>query len=214
MTGTICAAVLQTALLLLGADAAAVEKVEKKDTPAATAQSPKSQADAKQEKSGAKKAPADAKQEEPAEKKSAEKKSAEKESHDTYADAKQATEKSDKPMVVIVGADWCSPCQTMKKSILPQVREHGLLKKVAFAVINFDRQRGLAQKITGGGPIPQLIMFRRTKDGWAMKKLVGSQSVEAVEQFINDGLASNKSAETSDGESESAAPPETGEDES
>jgi thioredoxin-like negative regulator of GroEL len=127
--------------------------------------------------------------------------------NENYADAQKATVKSDKPMVVMVGADWCGPCQMMKKTILPQVREHGLFKKVAFAIVNFDRQRELAKKITGGGPIPQLIMFHKTKDGWATKKLVGSQSVEAVEQFIKEGLASNSDKKKTDEEDDSPAPP-------
>lgn len=152
MTATLCAAVVQTAILLTGAEASTVE-------------------------------------------------------HDTYNEAHRAVEKTGKPMVVMVGADWCQPCQTMKKTILPQVREHGVLKKVAFAIVNFDRDRELARKITGGGPIPQLVMFRKTKNGWASKKLVGSQSVEAVEQFIKDGLASKKK-KASDDESDSSAPPD------
>ena len=160
MTATLCAAVVQTAILLVGADVAVAEKDKDKET---------------------------------------------------YAEAHQATAKSDKPMVVMVAADWCQPCQTMKKTILPQVREGGLLKRVAFAVINFDRDRELARKITGGGPIPQLVMFRRTKNGWASKKLVGSQSVETVEQFIKDGLASKKAAPKPDEESESPAPPDASE---
>jgi thioredoxin-like negative regulator of GroEL len=160
MTATLCAAVVQTAILLVGADASA-DKI--------------------------------------------------KETKETYAEAHQAIVKSDKPMVVMVAADWCQPCQNMKKTILPQVRERGLLKKVAFAVINFDRDRELARKITGGGPIPQLVMFRKTKDGWASKKLIGSQSVETVEHFIKDGLASKKAAAKPDEESDSPAPPEASE---
>jgi thioredoxin-like negative regulator of GroEL len=109
----------------------------------------------------------------------------------TYAKARRAVEKTGKPIVVMVGTDWCSPCQMMKKTILPRVREHGLFRRVAFAVVNPDKDTELADQITGGGPIPQLVMFRKTPKGWVRKKLVGGQSVEAVEEFINDGLASD-----------------------
>lgn len=111
---------------------------------------------------------------------------------ETYEAAHQTTVETGKPMVVMVGTDWCGPCQAMKKTILPRVREHGLLRKVAFAMVNADRDHDLAEKLTGGGPVPQLVMFRKTADGWMRKKLVGSQSVETVEEFINDGLASDK----------------------
>jgi hypothetical protein len=55
-------------------------------------------------------------------------------------------------------------------------------------MVNPDRDRDLADQITGGGPIPQLVMFRRTADGWIRKKLIGGQSVETVEEFISEGL--------------------------
>ena len=109
----------------------------------------------------------------------------------TYAEAHRVTVATGKPMVVMIGTDWCSPCQMMKKTILPRVREHGVLRRVAFAVVNPDRETDLANEITGGGPIPQLVMFRKTSKGWVRRKLVGGQSVEDVEKFINDGLASD-----------------------
>ncbi len=111
---------------------------------------------------------------------------------ETYADARRTTTETGKPMVVMVSTDWCPPCQTMKKTILPRVRERGLLKKVAFAIVNPDRDRDLAEKLTGGGPIPQLVMFRKRGDGWVRKKLVGGQNVETVEQFIAEGLAQDE----------------------
>jgi hypothetical protein len=75
---------------------------------------------------------------------------------------------------------------------LPRVREHGLLRKVVFAMVNPDREGELANQITGGGPVPQLVMFRKTAKGWVRKKLIGGQSVETVEEFIKEGLASDK----------------------
>ena len=105
-------------------------------------------------------------------------------------------------MVVMVSTDWCPPCQMMKKTVMPRVRERGLLRKVAFAMVNPDRDGELAEQITGGGPIPQLVMFRRTTNGWIRKKLIGGQSVETVEEFISEGLtqdAADKKASTATG---------------
>jgi thioredoxin-like negative regulator of GroEL len=132
---------------------------------------------------------------------------------ETYVEAHRQTTENGKPMVVMVGTDWCGPCQMMKKTILPRVRELGLFRRVAFAVVNADRDRELAQSLTGGGPIPQLVMFRKTPDGWMRRKLVGGQSVEEVEKFINDGLAledadkdSKKKAASEEPTSESSKP--------
>ena len=120
----------------------------------------------------------------------------------SYAQAHQETIETGKPMVVMVGADWCGPCQTMKKQVLPEVRRHGVLKQVSFASVNTDREAALAKKITGGGPIPQLIMFRRTRTGWLRRKLLGRQSVKSVEKFINEGL-------TEDGDEHAAGETQT-----
>jgi len=116
----------------------------------------------------------------------------------TYAQAHKITAKTGKPMFIMVGTDWCGPCQQMKKNVLPEVRKHGMLKKVAFAMVNADREQALARKLTGGGPIPQLVMYRKTKDGWKRRKLVGGQSVETVEKFINQGLSMDKAEKKAD----------------
>jgi thioredoxin-like negative regulator of GroEL len=116
---------------------------------------------------------------------------------ETYSVAHRETLETGKPMVIMVGTDWCSPCQAMKKTILPRVRERGFFRKVAFAMVNADREGKLAQEITGGGPVPQLVMFRKTSNGWVRKKLVGSQSEESVEKFIDEGLEADKSEKNS-----------------
>jgi thioredoxin-like negative regulator of GroEL len=108
---------------------------------------------------------------------------------ENYTEAHRVTLKSGKPLVVMVGADWCGPCQNMRRTILPRVREHGLFRKVAFAHVNVDKEKELAKELTGGGAVPQLVMYRKTKDGWSRRKMIGSHSVEEVEKFINEGLA-------------------------
>jgi thioredoxin-like negative regulator of GroEL len=113
----------------------------------------------------------------------------ESEAEETYVAAHRVTVETGKPLVVMVGADWCGPCQNMRRTILPRVRKDGLFRKVAFAHVNVDRDRELAKELTGGGAVPQLVMFRKTKDGWVRKIMIGSHTVEEVEEFINEGLA-------------------------
>ena len=110
---------------------------------------------------------------------------------ETYTEARRQISETGRPMVVMVSTDWCGPCQAMKRNILPKLRERGLFKKVAFAQVNADRDSELAKELTGGGPVPQLVMYRKTENGWLRRKLIGGQSVEKVEQFIKEGLASD-----------------------
>jgi thioredoxin-like negative regulator of GroEL len=114
------------------------------------------------------------------------------ESADTYAEARRQTTETGQPMVVMVGTDWCGPCQTMKRTILPKLRERGLFKRVSFACVNADQDSKLAKELTGGGPVPQLVVYRKTERGWLRHKLIGGQSVEKVEQFIKEELAQNE----------------------
>jgi len=117
------------------------------------------------------------------------------ESVETYAEAHKVMSETGRPMVVMVGTDWCGPCQKMEKTVLPEVRRRGLLGRVAFALVNADREQKLAGKLIGRGPVPQLIMFHRTDKGWRKKKLVGGQSVETVESFIRTAGLSEEAAE-------------------
>jgi thioredoxin-like negative regulator of GroEL len=120
---------------------------------------------------------------------------------ETYSDAHQASMKTGKPMLVMVSTEWCPACQVMKRRILPQIRERGLFSRVAFATVNPDQEGELSRKLIGNGPIPEMVLFRKTPRGWIRRVLVGSQSVEAVEQFINqDSVADDdpNSAATSE----------------
>ena len=107
---------------------------------------------------------------------------------ENYADAHRKTTKTGRPMVVLVGADWCPACKTMEKKVIPQVKRRGVLRRVAFAIVNLDRERRLGRQLTRGGPIPQLIMYRRTGSGWKRRTLIGGQSVDKVASFIDEGV--------------------------
>ena len=113
---------------------------------------------------------------------------------DSYTDAHQASVKTGKPMLVMVSTDWCPACQVMKKRIMPQVRERGLLSRISFATVDPDQEGELAHQLIGSGPIPELVMYRKTPRGWIRRVLIGAQSVEGVEQFINQGSVADDDA--------------------
>jgi thiol-disulfide isomerase/thioredoxin len=102
----------------------------------------------------------------------------------TYTAAYKEALQTGKPIVVLVGADWCPACQSMKTSVIPSLAAQGGLKDVSFAVVNTDRQGELAKQMLTGNSIPQLVMYEQTESGWKIKRLVGGQSVSSVEQFI------------------------------
>jgi thiol-disulfide isomerase/thioredoxin len=103
----------------------------------------------------------------------------------TYPAAYQRTTETGRPLVVLVGADWCPACVQMKNNVIPQLEKQGGLEKVNFCAINTDKDQELAKKLMRGGSIPQLIMFRRTRRGWVRKQLNGAQSVTETQTFVS-----------------------------
>jgi thiol-disulfide isomerase/thioredoxin len=94
-----------------------------------------------------------------------------------YGDAYREAEKTGKPLVILVGADWCPGCNTMKHSVIPALKQEGELAKVSFATVNTDSERELASKLMQGGSIPQLIVYKKTESGWEREQVTGARSV-------------------------------------
>jgi thioredoxin-like negative regulator of GroEL len=101
-----------------------------------------------------------------------------------------ATADEGRPLVVLVGADWCPACQRMKQAVMPELQQRGSLAHVAFAVVNTDREGALASQLMEGSSIPQLVMYVKTGAGWSRRQLTGAQSVTDVEGFVSSGLSS------------------------
>jgi thioredoxin-like negative regulator of GroEL len=101
-----------------------------------------------------------------------------------YSKAYQQTVESGRPLVVLIGADWCPGCRQMKFSSIPQVEKSGGLKKVAFAYVNTDQESELAGKLMRGSSIPQLVMFRKSGEKWERQQLTGAQSASAIQAFL------------------------------
>lgn len=105
--------------------------------------------------------------------------------HD-YATAYQQTVETGRPLVVLVGADWCPACRQMKTGSIPELEKSGGLKKVAFAYVNTDHQGDLAGKLMTGGMIPQLVMYQKNAaGGWTRQQLNGAHSATDIEAFLN-----------------------------
>ena len=106
----------------------------------------------------------------------------------TYTEAYAQSQADDKPLVVLVGAEWCPACVTMKKSTIPQLAQNGIFKNVAFTMVDTDQHSEIAKQVMEGGSIPQLIMFHKTSDGWKRERLTGGQSASAILSFLRRGV--------------------------
>lgn len=98
-----------------------------------------------------------------------------------------------RPLVVLLGAKWCSACLQMKDSVLPRVAKAGGLDNVEFAYIDSDGQADLAARMSRGQSIPQLIRFEKTETGWDSQVLLGAKSPKEVRSFVDAGLPAETS---------------------
>lgn len=101
-----------------------------------------------------------------------------------YATAYKEMTETGRPLVVLIGADWCPGCRVMKQAAMPELEKQGGLSNVAYAYVNADHQSKLAGKLMQGTSIPQLILYHKTPSGWQRQQLTGAQSVTDIEAFL------------------------------
>lgn len=111
----------------------------------------------------------------------------------SYAAAYRDFHEQGRPLVVLVGADWCPACRTMKSARIPEAFRRGTLADVSFAIVDVDETRSLANKLMRGNSIPQLIMFYKDEQGATKRvQLTGAQDAEQIQRFV--GLAVQRPA--------------------
>jgi thiol-disulfide isomerase/thioredoxin len=113
-----------------------------------------------------------------------------------YKQAYNQAQETGQPLVVLVGADWCPGCQTMKNAVIPQLQRQGALSGVSFAMVNTGSDSDLAGRLMRGSSIPQLIMYYKTPNGWQRRQMIGAQSANEVASFISQGRGPSTSSLT------------------
>jgi thiol-disulfide isomerase/thioredoxin len=108
-----------------------------------------------------------------------------------YATAYQETAETGRPLVVLIGAEWCPGCRVMKHSAIPELEKKGGLSNVSFAYVNADHQSKLAGKLMQGTSIPQLILYHKTDSGWKRQQLTGAHSVSDIQAFLGQATESS-----------------------
>ena len=83
-----------------------------------------------------------------------------------YRTAYQKAKRGDKPLLVLVTADWCPPCQTMKNTTIPRLLSKDAFKGFHYATVDLDAEEILARKLIGNRGVPQLIVFQQNKGRW------------------------------------------------
>ena len=101
-----------------------------------------------------------------------------------YKTAYNRAQQGDKPLLVLVTAEWCQPCKVMKATTIPQLMEKDAFKDFHYTTVDLGTQEKLARKLIGRRGVPQLIMFEKRDDVWVHRYLRGIQTTDTVEAFI------------------------------
>ena len=102
----------------------------------------------------------------------------------SYREAYQDAQAGDKPLLVLVTATWCPPCQIMKQTTIPELLRKETFKDFHYATVDLDEEKELGQQLIGSRGLPQLIMFEQEDGKWVRRYLRGIQTVETVEAFV------------------------------
>jgi len=106
----------------------------------------------------------------------------------SYANAHELATQQNRPMLILVGADWCPACRTMKHNTLSSMQHEGKLKEVVFGIVNIDTEPELAAQMMRSSTIPQLILYTPAPQGWYRMYLHGAQSEDRIEGMIARGI--------------------------
>ena len=101
-----------------------------------------------------------------------------------YTTAFERAQSGDKPLLVLVTATWCPPCQVMKNSTIPQLMQKQAFKDCHWAAVDFDAEHDIAMQLTEGKGVPQLIMFEKRDGKWVRRRIAGYKDANTVEAFM------------------------------
>ena len=91
-------------------------------------------------------------------------------------------QRQQRPLLVHFYADWCPPCQQMKKSTLPDAAVKQSLAKYVPVMIDIDQQPGVAQKF-GVRSVPTFMAVE--SDGTVLKMGNGGMPASAFTTWLN-----------------------------
>lgn len=101
-----------------------------------------------------------------------------------YEAAYRKAQEEKKPLVVLVGADWCPACKTMKADTIESMKRSGELKEVVYTQLDKDANPELADQVMQGKMLPQIVVFSESENGWKRFSLTGMQSPRRVKELI------------------------------
>jgi len=102
-----------------------------------------------------------------------------------YQEAIRVSKLKKEKLVLLISADWCSPCQAQKKLLSKLKSEHKLPAGVHIAFIKYDTD--LAKRIKVGNSVPQLIKYTYKDGEWSKTASIGYLSTQKLLEYLKNG---------------------------
>ena len=106
----------------------------------------------------------------------------------SYEEAYTKSVETGRPLVVLVGADWCKACVDLKKRTMGELKKDGVLDDVVYTVVDKDERGKLASQLMRGNSMPQLLVFHKSDTGWRKQHMVGVLTENAVRSAIDTAV--------------------------
>jgi thioredoxin-like negative regulator of GroEL len=107
-----------------------------------------------------------------------------------YAEAYRKSQVEGKPLMVIVSAQWCPACHTLKDTTIRDLETSGQLSEVNLAVVDRDAEPELARQLMREEKIPQIIVYSKSDAGrWERSQLIGYQPQGPVRSLIRSAVS-------------------------
>jgi protein disulfide-isomerase len=98
-----------------------------------------------------------------------------------FAAAQTEAKRANKPLLAYFTADWCGPCQYMRRTVWTQQSVADAMRNVVPVEIDVDRNPALARQFVGDY-VPVFIVF--APDGRTLKTHEGAFEADQLIQWI------------------------------
>lgn len=107
-----------------------------------------------------------------------------------YENALKQHQTTGKPLVVVLGATWCGPCQLYKAEAVREMASEVMQGKAKYvlAVVDYDEQRELAEKVLGGDKfmLPYTAIYYSARTKLRKKHFYEKHSLEFIKLVLKD----------------------------
>lgn len=106
---------------------------------------------------------------------------------ESYDAAYQQAFTNKKPLLVMLTATWCGPCQKYKSEVLEPMDKANEFDGFVFVKLDYDQNKDVSERImaqTGNRRLPQLVTYVFDGEKWKRDQLFERKPIEEVRQLI------------------------------